>query len=138
MNELHLPTLNAILNLISLFLLTIGYSEIKKENRVRHKRLMISAVFVSALFLVSYLIYHYQVGSVPYPRHDWSRYLYFAFLLPHIILAAVIVPAIITALYFALKGKFVQHKKVTKRLFPVWIFVSLSGIIVYLMLYQFV
>jgi len=137
MSGLHLTSLNAILNFISLVLLIIGYSEIKKGNRTKHKKLMISAVIVSGLFLISYMLYHYQVGSVLYPRHDWSRYMYFAFLIPHIVLAAVIVPAIFTALYFAFKRKFIQHKKVTKGLFPVWIFVSISGIIVYLMLYQF-
>jgi uncharacterized membrane protein YozB (DUF420 family) len=97
---------------------------------------MLAALISSALFLTSYLIYHYSVGSVPYPRHDWTRIVYFAILIPHVILAAVMVPFILSAVYFAWKRQFDRHTRVTRRLWPVWVFVSISGIVVYLMLYR--
>ena len=130
-----LPTLNAALNGFSTILLLFGYIQIKKGQRDRHRLFMIAAVIVSAAFLTSYLIYHYQVGSVPYPHHDWTRPLYFAILIPHIILAGVMSPFIIAALWFAVKGDFERHKRLTRRVWPVWMFVSLSGIAVYFMLY---
>jgi uncharacterized membrane protein YozB (DUF420 family) len=137
MKVTDLPTLNAVLNGISTILLFLGYIYIKKGRQTTHRKFMIAAIISSALFLISYLIYHYQVGSVPYPHHDWTRPLYFAILIPHVILAAVMVPFILLALYFAVRKRFESHKKITRWLWPVWIFVSLSGIAVYLMLYQF-
>jgi len=131
-----LPSLNAILNALSTFLLLLGYIHIKKGYRERHRMFMIAAVISSAAFLISYLIYHQQVGSVPYPHYDWTRSIYFIILIPHIILAAVMVPFIIAALWFALRGKFEKHKRITRWVWPVWIFVSISGIAVYLMLYH--
>jgi uncharacterized membrane protein YozB (DUF420 family) len=137
MNVTDLPSLNAILNGISTILLLFGYIYIKKGRQTTHRKFMVAAVISSALFLISYLIYHYQVGSVPYPHHDWTRPLYFAILIPHVILAAVMVPFILLALYFAVRKKFDSHKKITRWLWPVWMFVSLSGIIIYIMLYKF-
>jgi len=131
-----LPALNAALNLLAAVFLLIGYIHVKKGQLVRHKKTMITAVIVSALFLISYLVYHYQVGSVPYPHYDWTRPVYFVILVPHIILAAVMVPFILAALYYAWRGRFTAHKKITRYIWPVWMFVSVSGIIVYLMLYQ--
>jgi len=131
-----LPTVNSILNGISVILLTIGYVHIKKGNRAAHKKFMIAAVISSACFLTTYLIYHYYAGSVPYPYHDWTRPLYFVILIPHIILAAVMVPFILAALYFAFRSKFEKHRKIARPVWPVWMFVSLSGIAVYLMLYK--
>lgn len=131
-----LPTLNALLNATTAVLLFAGRFQIKRGRQKAHKRIMIAAILTSALFLTSYLIYHGQVGSVPYPHHGWSRPLYFAILIPHSILAAVMVPFIVAALVFALKGKFERHKKLVRWVWPVWIFVSLSGITVYLMLYR--
>jgi uncharacterized membrane protein YozB (DUF420 family) len=96
---------------------------------------MLSALVSSALFLASYLIYHAQVGSVPYPHHDWSRPIYFTILIPHVILAAVMTPFIIAAVVFALRGQFERHKRIVRWLWPVWIFVSISGVVVYVMLY---
>ena len=135
MNVSNLPTINAILNGISVILLTIGYVQIKRGNPAVHRKFMISAVISSAVFLTTYLIYHYYAGSVPYPHHDWTRPLYFIILIPHVILAAVMVPFILAALYFAFKSKFEKHKKIARWVWPVWMFVSLSGIAVYLMLY---
>ncbi|MFH0881741.1 MAG: DUF420 domain-containing protein, partial [bacterium] len=85
---------------------------------------------------VSYLIYHAQVGSVPYLHHDWTRILYFSILIPHVILAALMVPFIIAAVCFALKNDFVRHTKLTVWVWPVWMFVSVSGVVVYVMLYM--
>ena len=131
-----LPTVNAVLNGISVILLTIGYVHIKRDNRLTHKKFMIAAVISSAVFLTTYLIYHYHAGSVPYPYHDWTRPVYFVILIPHIILAAVMVPFILAALYFAFKAKFDKHRKIVRWIWPVWMFVSISGIAVYLMLYK--
>ena len=132
-----LPTINAILNSISTVFLILGFIQIKKGNQTCHRKMMIVALISSALFLISYLIYHYYAGSVPYPHHDWTRPVYFAILIPHIILAAVMTPFILAAVYFAIKGNFDNHKRITKWLWPVWIFVSISGILIYLMLYIF-
>ncbi|UCD62709.1 MAG: DUF420 domain-containing protein [Candidatus Zixiibacteriota bacterium] len=131
-----LPTLNAALNLISVGLLTVGYIHIKKNRPGLHKRFMLSALGTSALFLISYLVYHNSVGSVPYPYHDWTRPVYFAILVPHVILAAVMVPFIIVMVWRALRGDFVRHRRLARRVWPVWMFVSVSGVLVYLMLYQ--
>jgi uncharacterized membrane protein YozB (DUF420 family) len=98
---------------------------------------MLMAVACSILFLISYSIYHYRIGSVPYPYHDWTRIVYFIILLPHIMLAALMVPFIILAVLYALKEKFKNHVRIVKYLWPVWMYVSLSGIVVYFMLYVF-
>ncbi len=132
-----LPTLNAILNISSGILLFIAYRHIKNHRPDLHKRFMLAAIGVSILFLVSYLIYHAGVGSVRYPIHDWTRTLYLAILIPHTILAALMVPFIVAAVTFALKGQFSRHTAITRWLWPVWMFVSISGVVVYLMLYQY-
>ncbi len=131
-----LPTIDAFLNFASFLLLLFGYIYIKKGRPDIHKKFMLSALASSFLFLIFYLIYHGQVGSVPYPRHDWTRPLYFAILIPHSILAGLMVPFILAAVWLALKGKFDKHKKLVRWVWPVWIFVSLSGIAVYTMLYR--
>ena len=137
MNISDLPTLNAILNSISAVFFILGYRYIKKSEQQSHKKFMISALVVSALFLISYVIYHYNVPSTPYPYQNWTRTIYFAILIPHIILAVIMGPFIIAAVVFALKGKFESHKKIVKWIWPVWMYVSVSGVIIYLMLYQF-
>jgi len=131
-----LPTLNAILNASTAVLLLFGFLAIKRGLQARHKKLMLSALICSALFLSSYLLYHAQVGSVPYPYHDWTRPLYFIILIPHSILAAVMVPFIIIAVIHALKGRFAKHVRITRWLWWVWMYVSLTGIAVYVMLYH--
>jgi uncharacterized membrane protein YozB (DUF420 family) len=130
-----LPAINAFLNTISAILLIIGYVYIKKKRADIHKKIMLFALAVSAIFLITYLIYHKMVGSVPYQRQDWTRPLYFAVLIPHIVLAGFNVPFILMAVWFALRGKIERHKRVVRWLWPSWIFVSISGIVVYLMLY---
>ncbi len=137
MNVQDLPTLNAVLNSISALFLILGYINIKKGRRERHKKLMITALTASLFFLISYLFYHAKVGSVPYPYHDWTRPIYFIILIPHIILAAVQTPFILLAVWYALSKRFDKHKTLVHWVWPVWMFVSLSGVIIYLMLYQF-
>lgn len=136
MNVTDLPTVNSVLNAVSATLLLAGRIYIKRNRANLHKKIMLTAVATSALFLISYLIYHGQVGSIPYERYDWTRPIYFAILIPHVILAAVMVPFILAAVWLALKGNFNIHKKIVRFVWPVWMFVSLSGIAVYLMLYQ--
>ncbi len=131
-----LSTVNALLNMISFTLLIIGYRHIKAGRREQHKKYMIAAFSVSGLFLVSYLVYHANVGSVKYMGEGWTRPLYFTILLSHIILAAVVPPMAILTLYRGLKGKFDLHKPLARKTFPIWIYVSITGVIVYLMLYH--
>jgi putative membrane protein len=132
----HLATVNAVLNAVSAVLLGIGFVQVKRGFFRRHRAFMLSALVASALFLTSYLIYHATVGSVPYPRHDWTRPLYFGVLIPHIIFAAVMVPFVLLAVWHALKERFDKHTRITRWLWWVWMYVSLSGVAVYLMLYQ--
>jgi putative membrane protein len=136
MTSSPLPAVNATLNSISFILLVAGYIAIKNNRMIIHKRLMISALVSSGLFLTTYLIYHYRVGSVPYPYHDWSRPVYFTILIPHIILAGAMLPFIFVALRYALTERFDKHRRVVRFLWPVWIFVSLSGVAVYFLLYR--
>ncbi len=131
-----LPSVNAVLNGISTMLLMAGFIKIRQGRPDVHKKIMLAALASSALFLTTYLIYHAEVGSVPFQRYDWTRPLYFTILIPHIILAALMVPFIIAAVWFALKQKFDKHRRLVRFVWPVWMFVSISGIIVYLMLYH--
>ena len=132
----QLPALNAILNTTSTLLLLAGYRFIRRGRISAHRRAMLSAIATSGLFLVSYVIYHYFVGSVPYPRRDWSRPLYFAILIPHIILAPTMLPFIAAAVWHALRGNVEKHRRLVRWVWPVWIFVSLTGVVIYLMLYR--
>lgn len=133
----NLPTLNAILNVSSATLLILGLLAIRRKRTLDHKRLMLSAFCVSGLFLLFYLTYHYRFGSTPYPHQDWTRAIYFLILVPHIILAAVMVPFIFVLLWQAIHENFEKHKKVARWIWPVWMYVSVSGVLVYLMLYHF-
>jgi putative membrane protein len=136
MNVPFQATLNATLNLISGIFLLMGYINIKRGRADRHKQFMIAALISSTCFLTSYVIYHARAGSVPYQHHDWTRPLYFGILIPHVTLAAAMVPFIILAVRHAFRGDFVRHTRITRKLWPVWMFVSVSGVIVYLMLYH--
>lgn len=136
MSVRDLPTLNALFNLTSAVLLTLGYLHIKKGDREKHRRFMLAALGASVLFLTSYVVYHSQVGSVPYPRYDWTRPVYFAILIPHVILAALMTPFILFGVRHALKGRYQNHRRLMRWVWPVWMFVSISGVIVYVMLYQ--
>ncbi len=131
-----LATVNAILNFICFVLLIIGYFHIKAGRREQHKKYMIAAFATSGLFLISYLFYHAKVGSIAFQGEGWSRSLYFTILISHIVLAAVVPPMAILTLYRGLKGRFDLHTKISKKTFVVWMYVSVTGVIVYLMLYH--
>lgn len=136
MTVTDLPALNATLNATSFVLLTTGWFLIKSGRRQAHKWCMIAALVMSAAFLTSYVVYHLQVGSVPFQKTGWIRTLYFLVLIPHVILAVAIVPMILITVSRALSNKFDQHKKIAKITLPLWLYVSVTGVIVYLMLYQ--
>ncbi|HXN87276.1 MAG TPA: DUF420 domain-containing protein [Candidatus Binataceae bacterium] len=131
-----LAPLNAILNTSAAVLLLAGFYFIKKKRIRAHRACMISAVCVSAAFLTSYLIFHYEVGDILFTGQGWVRPLYFLILIPHVTLAIVIVPLALTTLYFGLRGRFASHRRIARWTWPLWMFVSVSGVVVYLMLYQ--
>lgn len=134
-----LPKLNTLLNATTLVLLIIGYRQIKRRKDKRgirvHKRIMLAAAAVSACFLTSYVIYHAQVGSVPYQGQGLLRPIYFTLLVSHIVCAALNVPLVATTLWLGYADRRKAHKKWAKVTFPVWVYVSATGILVYAMLY---
>jgi putative membrane protein len=136
MSIADLPTLNAILNSISAVLLVTGHHFIRQNQTTRHRACMIAAFITSSLFLLSYLIYHYNVGSVKFQGQGIVRPIYFAILLTHTVLAAVIVPMIFITFVWALKGRFDRHRAIARWTFPLWLYVSVTGVVVYLMLYH--
>ena len=131
-----LPTINAILNATSGALVLLGYRNIRRGKDAIHKKFMLTAIGVSAIFLASYLIYHWEVGSIKFQGEGIIRIIYFSILISHTILAVVIVPMVLRTVYLALKGRFEKHRKIAKLTFPIWVYVSATGVIVYLMLYQ--
>jgi putative membrane protein len=130
----NLPTVNATLNSISTLLLLLGYLQIKKRNFDLHMRYMIGAFLTSTLFLVSYVVYHNFVGHTPFPGTGFIRPVYFFILITHIILSAVVVPLILTSFYFAFAGKFQLHRRVSRYTFPVWMYVSVTGVMIFFIL----
>jgi len=131
-----LPALNALLNLTSGILVTLGVYFVYKGQTKAHKACMVTAVVVSSIFLTSYLIYHYQVGSVRFERTGWIRTVYLSILLTHTVLAAAIVPMVLRTVYLAFRGQLEKHRRIARWTFPIWIYVSFTGVVVYLMLYQ--
>ncbi len=129
------PTVNATLNATSAFFLVLGYYFIRGKRIPAHKKCMLAAFSFYTLFLFSYLVYHFQVGSVPYTGFGWVRTLYFIILVSHIVLAIVILPLAIRTLYLAWKKRFEQHKDIARWTLPIWVYVSITGVIVYCMLY---
>ena len=136
MTVADLPALNATLNAISAVLLVTGYVFIRRKNWRMHRASMIAALVMSALFLTSYVIYHAQVGSVPFKGTGWIRMVYFAVLIPHIILAAGMVPPVLITVSRGLSARYDKHRKIARWTLPIWLYVSVTGVIVYLMLYQ--
>ena len=132
-----LPPLNAFLNALSALCLIAGYFAIRKKNRELHKKLMLSALGFSAAFLVSYLIYHTFHGDTRFLGEGWIRPVYFFILISHVVLSAVMLPLILTSLYFALSGRLNLHPKVARFTLPIWLYVSITGVVVYLMLHQY-
>ncbi len=131
-----LPTVNACLNSISTLLLTAGYLFIRRGQVQRHRLAMAGAFVTSCVFLTSYLIYHSQAGSVPFTKQGWVRPVYFAILISHIILAAAIVPLALVTLYHAWRERFDKHRRIARWTWPIWMYVSITGVAIYLMLYQ--
>lgn len=131
-----LPLVNATLNGTAAILLLIGYFFIRQYNVRAHKKVMLAAFTVSCLFLVSYLIYHYNVGSVKFDKPGWVRITYLWILATHTILAAAVPILATTTLVLALRRKFEKHRALAKWTFPIWLYVSVTGVIVYLLLYQ--
>ena len=131
-----LPTLNAVLNFTSAVLLAAGFYFIKQRRVEAHKRCMLAALVVSAAFLTSYVIYHYNVGSVPFTGQGWIRPVYFFILITHVILAIVIVPMVLRTAFLGFTARFDKHVPIARKTFPLWMYVSVTGVIVYLMLYQ--
>ena len=130
------PVLNATLNGASAVLIAIGIALIRRGQRAAHKRFMIAAVVTSSLFLVSYLWYHAHVGSVRFQGHGWPRPVYFSILLSHTVLAAAVVPLVIVTLTRGLRGRYERHKASARWTYPVWMYVSVTGVVIYLMLYH--
>jgi putative membrane protein len=136
MSIADLPLVNACLNAASTALLLIGYAFIRSANRRLHRRFMLAALVTSGLFLLSYLIYHYNVGSVKFTGSGWVRGVYFTILISHTILAAAVPPLAIVTLVRALRKSFDRHRAIARWTLPIWLYVSFTGVIVYLMLYQ--
>jgi uncharacterized membrane protein YozB (DUF420 family) len=132
----QLPTLNAALNGTSALLLLFGYRFIRRREIAAHRACMIAACAVSALFLISYLTYHYQVGSVRFPGSGWLRGLYLTILASHTLLAAFVPPLAIVTLWRAVAQRFDQHRRLARWTLPIWLYVSVTGVIVYWMLYH--
>jgi len=131
-----LPAVNAALNGTSALLLTAGYLSIRRKKITAHKACMGSAFGTSTLFLVSYVTYHYHVGSIPFGGTGFIRAVYLTILLSHTILAATIVPLALVTLYRALTGRFSKHVRIARWTLPLWLYVSVTGVIIYWMLYH--
>lgn len=132
----QLPALNATLNGISAVLLTTGYVLIRRGQVALHKRCMLAALASSALFLTSYVIYHLHTGSRPFAGQGAIRVIYFAILLTHVVLAAVIVPLALITASRGLRSQFDRHARIARWTLPLWLYVSVTGVVIYLMLYQ--
>jgi putative membrane protein len=131
-----LPALNATLNGLSAILLTAGYVLIRRGRRELHKRFMLAALTTSALFLVSYVVYHLNVGSRPFPGEGPMRVVYFVILITHVTLAATILPLALTTAARGLLGQYDRHIRIARWTLPLWLYVSVTGVVIYLMLYQ--
>jgi uncharacterized membrane protein YozB (DUF420 family) len=130
------PALNASLNGVSAVLIVTGHSLIRQGKVQLHRACMLSAVIVSSAFLACYLYYHAHVGSVHFPGQGWARPVYFSILISHTILAAAVPVLVVLTLVFAFRRKFERHRKIARWTYPIWLYVSVTGVIVYLMLYQ--
>ena len=132
----YMPHFQAILNATAAILLFIGYRHIKNKNHAAHKKSMIAALVVSSVFLVSYLTYHEAVGYQPFEGQGWIRPLYFTFLFSHIVLSGVVVPMILVTVYFAARGNFDKHPRIARWTLPIWLYISISGVIVYVLAFH--
>ena len=131
-----LPAINATLNALSCVLLLAGYALIRARRIASHRLCMIAAFVTSSLFLACYLTYHAQVGSVRFTREGFVRPLYFTILVTHVALAAAVPPLALVTLSRGLKGRYPQHVKIARWTLPIWLYVSVTGVLVYVLLYQ--
>lgn len=131
-----LPAVNATLNSVAAILLTTGFVMIRRGNRVLHKRCMLAALATSGLFLVSYVVYHANAGSRPFPGEGAIRVVYFGILITHVVLAAAILPLALITAARGLTGQFDRHVRLARWTLPIWLYVSVTGVVIYLMLYQ--
>ena len=133
----NLSAVNAALNSLSTVFLLLGFREIRARNYAKHMRFMISAFVTSALFLVSYIVYHHFVGDTPFKGQGFIRPVYFSILISHIVLSIFVVPLVLSSFLFAFSGKFSTHRKVSKWTFSIWLYVSVTGVMVFFMLKLF-
>lgn len=133
-----LPALNALLNSTSAVLLVFGYRAIRKKKYLTHMRFNLTAFFTSTLFLISYVIYHSFHGSTPFPGEGLIRPIYFFILITHIILSALVMPLILTSFYLAFSGKIRLHRKVSRVTLPVWLYVSVTGVMIFFILRAYI
>ena len=131
-----LPALNACLNATSALFLLLAYRAIRRREIERHRGLMLAAAITSAVFLASYLTYHARVGSVRFTGQGPVRTIYFAILISHTILAVTVLPLVLRTLYLGLRRRDGQHRRIARWTFPVWLYVSVTGVVVYVMLYR--
>ena len=136
MDIADLPALNALLNAVATCFLVAGYVSIRRGLRERHKQCMLAALATSALFLTSYVIYHAHAGSRPFPGQGAARVVYFAILIPHVVLAAAVLPLALTTTARGLRSQFDRHVRIAQWTLPIWLYVSVTGVIIYLMLYR--
>ncbi|MCX8090266.1 MAG: DUF420 domain-containing protein [Verrucomicrobiae bacterium] len=132
-----LPALNAAFNGLATLFLLAGYGFIRRGNRTAHRNCMIAALAASTLFLIGYLTYHFSVAGVTRFREPaWFRPIYLTVLITHTVLAAAIVPMVLVTVFRALRGRFELHKKIARWTWPLWMYVSITGVLIYLLLYQ--
>ncbi len=131
-----LPAVNASLNGLSAILLLAGYVQIKRGRRLNHERCMLGALVSSAVFLVCYVIYHLNTGSKPFPGQGAARLFYFAILVSHVLLAMTVLPLALITAARGLRAQFDRHVRIAHWTFPVWLYVSVTGVMIYVMLYQ--
>ena len=136
MSVQDLPAVNASLNAISGVLLLIGYILIRNRRIEQHRKVMLAAFAASTLFLIFYVIYHAQVGSVRFTRQGFVRPLYFTILVTHVTLAAAVLPLALVTLSRGLAARYSTHRRIARWTFPIWMYVSVTGVVVYLMLYH--
>ena len=137
MITLHdLPAINASLNATSCVFLVTGYVLIRARRIAQHRACMLAALTTSALFLICYIIYHAQVGSVRFPRYGFVRPVYFTILITHVTLAVTVLPLAIVTAARGLRGDYVRHRRIARWTFPIWVYVSVTGVLVYVLLYQ--
>ena len=137
MITLHdLPAINASLNATSCVFLVTGYVLIRARRIAQHRACMLAALTTSALFLICYVVYHAQVGSVRFPRYGFVRPVYFTILITHVTLAVTVLPLAIVTAARGLRGDYVRHRRIARWTFPIWLYVSVTGVLVYVLLYQ--